>query len=304
MTSERAPTLERRWTIFINERFPLTAHLPMTLLFAAANVGLAITARGTDNTVRSCIVGSLLALCFLFRLRCFDEIKDYTTDAHVNPERPLPRGVLTVRQVKGMIAALTMLELALAAVVGWTVLVTHLIAVGYSYLMYREFFIGDYLRPRLTAYAVTHTFSSVLLGYSLASCTTGMPVWRFSPLLLGFGLANWMLFNVFEFARKTFAREEEAPGVDSYSTLYRPWGAMALTFSQIMVALGVVWWLPSQMPVTRWPLFAAAAGAGAVLLAGIVYAARPRRAPAKVYRAVAAAFLLLFYAVLAWGFWS
>lgn len=301
---ERTPSMRQRWTIFIHERFPPSAYVPMALLFAAVNVGLAMHVLGTKSIALSCVFGGLLTLSFLFRLRCFDELKDYATDLRVHPGRPLPRGVLAVRQVKIVIAALTMLEVVIAVSFGWTVLVTHLIAIGYSLLMYREFFIGAYLRPRLTAYAVTHTCSSVLLGFSLASLTTGVPVWKLPPVVLVFGLVNWMLFNVFEFARKTFAREEEASDVDSYSSLYHPWGALVLTLSQIAVALGVLWWLPRQLPSLRVSLPGEAAIAFVVLLAGIVYVACPRRAPAQIYRAIASVFILLFYAVLAWDFWS
>lgn len=304
MTIERPPSLLQRWSIFLNERFSLFTHLPMVLLLVAANVALSIDILGTDRDVGSYLYGSILACCFLFRLRCFDELKDYATDCSSRPTRPLPRGLLTVREVKRMIAWLTGVELVIAGLAGGPVLVTHGIAVCYSFLMYREFFIGAYLQPRLTAYAVTHTFSAVLLGYSLASLTSGQPVWQFKPAILVFGLANWMLFNVFEFARKTFAPADEGPGVDSYSSRYHPGGATALTISQIAIALGVIRWLQAEILLTPVLFHGAVLIAGVVLLTGIVYTVRPRRAQATTYRAAASAFLLLFYALMAWGCWS
>ncbi len=296
--------LVRRWQIFMRERFPLASHLPMALLFAVVNMGLAArcAAPGALPSPSRAALGLLLAFGYLFRLRCFDEIKNYATDLAINPRRPLPRGILSVRQVKGMIAALAVGETAIAAGVGWPVVASHLCAIGYSFLMYREFFIGDYLRPRLTAYAVTHTFSSVLLGWSLVSLALHTVAWRLPAAVLLFGLANWMLFNVFEFARKSFAREEEAPGVDSYTTLYGPWGAVALTLSQVVMAVWVVGQL-SRTVVGQAPLWAEITLAGVLLLAGGIFALRPQRGPANAYRATASVFLLLFYAILLWGIW-
>lgn len=302
MTTDASLSLGRRWGIFLHERFPLTTNVPMAALFAITNMGLAVRAAGGKGDLLRMALGLLLALSFLFRLRCFDEIKDYATDLHLNPERPLPRGILTLRQVKTIIAALTIFEIALVAYLGWPVLVTHLIAVGYSFLMYREFFIGKFLRPRLTAYAVTHTFSSVLLGWSLASLATGLLITRLPWPVLLFGLANWMLFNIFEFARKSFAVEEETPDVDSYSSLYRPWGAVVLTMSQVIIAMGVLWRLPANLP-GRTAVYIEMALAAGVLLTGVTYAAKPRTGVAKIYRTAASLFILLFYVVLAWGVW-
>jgi len=126
--------------------------------------------------------------------------------------------------------------------------------------------------------------------------------WRLPAAVLLFGLANWMLFNVFEFARKSFAREEEAPGVDSYTTLYGPWGAVALTLSQVVMAVWVVGQL-SRTVVGQAPLWAEITLAGVLLLAGGIFALRPQRGPANAYRATASVFLLLFYAILLWGIW-
>ncbi len=298
----------RRWWRFICERFPLATNLPMALLFAGANLAVAIRA-GEPPIARWQIgVGLVLTLSFLFRLRLFDELKDYTTDVRINPDRPLPRGLLTRHQVRAALAALTVGELALVGISSVLLLfsprlvpphwaLTHVIAVGFSFLMSREFFIGAYLRPRLTAYAVTHTAASALLGWSMAALATGRVLWELPPALLAFGLANWMLFNVFEFARKSCAPAEEGPGVDSYSSLYSAGGATLLTLSQVAIALGVLWWLPGQIAGPA-RLLAEVAGAGVLLLAGILYTWRPTHISVRLYRAAAAGFIVWFYATL------
>lgn len=292
----------KRWQIFIGERFPPVSHLPMAVLFALANVGMASRCTGSAPAPLKAAGAFVLVLSFLFRLRCFDEIKDYATDVQVNPGRPLPRGVLTLRQVKAVIGALTIVEVALAACFGWPVVLSHLLAVGYSFLMYREFFIGRYLRPLLTLYAVTHTCSLLLLGWSVSSLATGRFIVQLPPVVLLFGLANWLLFNIFEFARKSWARDEEVTGVESYSSLYGAGGAVVLTMTQAVGSLFVLYAVPRE--VVGWTAWFAALAITVVLaLAGLIFALRERVTTAKAYRAAAAGYLLLFYALLVWATW-
>ena len=77
--------------------------------------------------------------------------------------------------------------------------------------MYKEFFIPNLIRPLLTTYAMSHTivtglFSIALLA-ALSQTMLDLPVEAYY-----FALANWGLFNVFEFSRKTLpaVRSERA----------------------------------------------------------------------------------------------
>lgn len=111
-----------------------------------------------------------------------------------------------------------------------------------------------------------------------------------------------MLFNIFEFARKTFAPNEETINADSYSSLYGSWGATILTLSQVAIVMLTLWWLPRTL--IPLPAFAIQ-GACAVALgvAGLRYAAHPTCIQARIYRTVASAYLLAFYAILSWYTW-
>jgi 4-hydroxybenzoate polyprenyltransferase len=286
-----------RWRVFARERFPLGTHLPMVVCFAGGD--LCLTSRAIGAPVAPARIGVVLlvTLFFFFRLRCFDEIKDLDGDRLVNPTRPLARGLLTVPAVGRMIAVLTVLELLLAAGLGVGALLAHGIAVAYSFLMYCEFFIGRWLRPRLTLYAVTHTAVSILLGYSIAVQAAARPLTALPWPLLLFGPVNWMLFNVFEFARKTYAPQEERTGVETYSSLYGPWGAVLLTASQIAVALALLGLLP-ETTFSRGAWLAEVFVAALVLAVAGVFAARRTVGAARLFRGSAGAFLLVFYLLI------
>jgi 4-hydroxybenzoate polyprenyltransferase len=294
---ERSQSALGRWRAFVRERFPLMTHLPMVFCFAGGNVCLTSRALGEPVAPARVAVALLVTLSFFFRLRCFDEIKDLDSDRLVNPTRPLARGLLTVRGVWGTIGVLAVLELLLAGCLGAGPLLAHGVAVAYSFLMYREFFVGRWLRPRLTLYAVTHTAVSILLGYSIAAQAAARPLTALPWPLVLFGPVNWMLFNVFEFARKTYAPEEERAGVDTYSSLYGAWGAVLLTASQIAVALAILYLLPDTT-VSRGAWLAEVCAAALLLAVGGGFAVWRTAAAARLFRGSAGGFLLVFYMLL------
>lgn len=192
-----------KWQIFIRERFNPLIYLPLTGLFTLVNAVAAVAIVGGKLRPQDFALSFATTIMLLFRLRCFDEIKDYQDDLKLNPLRPLPRGLLSINQTKVMIALLVLIELGLTAILGFPVFLTHTLAVAYSFLMYKEFFIGRWLRPRPIVYAITHTAVSALLGWSVSSQVTGLTLFEFPTALLLFGLVNWLIFIVFEFSRRT-----------------------------------------------------------------------------------------------------
>ncbi|HOW97449.1 MAG TPA: UbiA family prenyltransferase [Kiritimatiellia bacterium] len=288
--------LFRAWMTFIRERFPPAANVVMAVFFSLGNAAVASRLAGIPFPVWRWNMAAVVTVLFFFRLRCFDEIKDYATDLVLTPTRPLARGLLTLRQVRIMFGVVTAAEFLLVAPLGFPALAAHAAAVVYSYLMYREFFVGAWLRPRLTLYAVAHTAVSILLGWSIAAQVLGPAHGKFPVSGLLFGIVNWMLFNVFEFGRKTFAPEEEKPGADSYSSLFGPSGAVALCMSQVGIALLAL----ARGPGRVVPQLALAA---VLLAAGLVYAARATPATARAYRTVSGVYLILFYLLVTVQAW-
>jgi hypothetical protein len=223
------------WSTLIKERFPPASYGPLILVFCLANLGADRSFLSVPWTIVAMAI--VLAFSFFLRLRLFDEIKDYETDKILNPTRPLARGVLTTDEVKFGIFLLILLEAVIFFLISPRAYPAWLLTLCYSLLMYNEFFLSKWLRPKLTTYAVTHTFVSVLMGlalwnFAMAAAAIHLP-W---PIFL----ANWALFNLFEFARKSFAPSEEREGVDSYTKVFGLKGAVRLSFSQYLLFFGIV----------------------------------------------------------------
>lgn len=223
------------------------------------------------------------------------------TDILVNPSRPLARGVLTVANVKHMFLMVTLIEIALVSLMGTNALLVHLAAVAYSYLMYKEFFIGKYLSPHLTTYALTHTFVSVLVAYSIFSQMTDMGVDTFNIELFVFGLASWAIFNLFEFGRKTYAPVEERKNVPTYTTTFGVFGAVLLSMSQIAASVLVVLYLYKENTIFNLSdIYTYLIAISIPVFFGIAFLIKKSRYSAQIFRVTCAGYLIAYYALLSY----
>lgn len=286
--------IEKWWT-FTRERFDPLSHLLMILVFVEAH--RVLVREGTALDVQNWALALLFAgtTLFFFKLRLYDEIKDYELDCVINPTRPLARGLVTHRDLYFGIVFCILAELALFAVIGAGAAVAVAVPILYSLLMYKEFFIRERIRPHLTTYAVSHTVVSGLFSLALIAALTGKPVWDLGRLGYLFALNSWCLFNVFEFGRKTFATDEEREGVASYSNIFGRYGAVALVLLQsgvsalCLVALNLG---NSAGGVLLWLLGAANL---VLLLTGGAYAILNRSRYGKLYRAYSSVYIIVIY---------
>jgi 4-hydroxybenzoate polyprenyltransferase len=275
----------------MRERFPPLQNLPMIAAFFAANVAVGSRAAVSVPAVPRLILAGAVLMSFFMRLRIFDDVKDQRTDVASNPGRPLARGLIAPVEARAVAFALLALEGLLSAVLGWSALGAWLVAAGFSLLMFKEFFCGPWLRPKLELYAVTHTFVACLMAVMVFATVSDVATWRAADLL--FALASWAVFNVYEFARKSFDVSEERPGVDSYSSRLGAWGAGALAASQAWLAV----LLGSAAPARPWSEAGFIGLAAALTVSALAFALH--RAPARLLRAAAGLFILGFYTLAA-----
>lgn len=223
-----------RWGIFIKERFPLLSYLFFIIFYFTANALIALNSvnMGVSFGIKGVMSGVAILFIF-FHLRIFDEIKDYKVDLKARTDRPLARGLITVKEARVVAFVFIFLELIIGLFIGFPGFVGACCMVLYSLIMYKEFFISSWLRPRLATYALTHTIVACWESLFIFSCMTGYYFWQISKEYGLFVFVNWMLLNIFEFGRKTFGRDEERELVDSYS---KNQGAFGAAFNVLITA--------------------------------------------------------------------
>ena len=89
-----------RWVVYQRERFPLAGHGPLVAAFSASAVCFSSLVRGRVARRRQpLLVAFVTSLLFFLQLRIADEFKDYEEDARYRPYRPVPRGLVTLREL-------------------------------------------------------------------------------------------------------------------------------------------------------------------------------------------------------------
>jgi 4-hydroxybenzoate polyprenyltransferase len=304
--TDQGYSLPGRWWQFLRERFEPVGTTLMILSFFGANAILAVDAEALPFvTWKRCLGGFVIIWLVFLHMRLFDEVKDYDFDREFNPERPLARGLIGLLEFGAGTLICLLLELAIAAHLGWGTLTAYFIILSFTLMMRMEFFVGSWLKPKLEWYAISHTFSASIMGIVIFSALTGRLPIDAAPNFFVFALGNWFVFNVFEFGRKTFGREDEKGSDDSYSCRLGPWGAVILLLVNLAVGLGILAFVLRSYPPAgqTYVLLPAGIICLGVLLAGINYACRYTQASAKLYRGTVTFYLLAYHlAILIGGY--
>jgi 4-hydroxybenzoate polyprenyltransferase len=248
---------------YLQERFPPQANAVLIASYFTANYLLAHsvltpTPRPLEISWRF-PAGCIVLLLMFFHMRVIDEHKDYEQDLVVHPGRVLSRGLVTLAQLRAVGLAGAFVELALSAVLGLPALLMALVIFLFSWLTYREFFIGEFLKRHLLANAFLHL--TIMPAYSLFvySAATGRYFWSAPLPMLCYAWVSYGVGLGYELARKTRAPADERTGLITYSSVIGPYASalgvlLALAFSSgVSILVGLlmhfVWWYHATVAI-------------------------------------------------------
>jgi 4-hydroxybenzoate polyprenyltransferase len=212
-----------RWWVYQRERFPVFAHAPVILAFSLSAVAYSALLRGAASLpgFKPCLVAFASSFLTFLQLRLADEFKDFEEDSRFRPYRPVPRGLVKLRELGWLWAGCMALQLVLSL---WLApRLAPLLAATWIYLwlMTKEFFVRRWLKARPIVYMVSHMAIMPLVDFYATACDWAS-VGRHTPPagLLWFLLVS--LFNgmVIEIGRKIRVPGDEEAGVETYSFLW------------------------------------------------------------------------------------
>jgi 4-hydroxybenzoate polyprenyltransferase len=249
----RDASFARRWWTYQSERFPLFAHGILIAAFSFCAVSLSRMLRGADGLPPWQVLLVAFVTCFTFflQLRIADEFKDLEEDIRYRPYRPVPRGLVTLRELGWLFVIASLAQLMLALWLDERLVILLGTTWLYLALMSKEFFVGSWLRRRPVLYMTSHMMIMPLVDL-YATSADWLPPAGWPPAgLLPFLLASYFNGLVIEIGRKVRSPADEEHGVDTYSQIWgrstavAAWlGTMALTFLFAMVVarrLNAVW---------------------------------------------------------------
>ena len=234
----------KRWVTYQRERFPLAAHAPLVAAFSASAVCFSSLVRGhvALPPPSTLVIAFVTALLFFFQLRVADEFKDLEDDTRYRPYRPVPRGLVTLRELGwlGVIAAAIQLVLAL-----WldpTIVWILALAWVYLALMTREFFAPAWLKRHPVVYMTSHMVILPLVDLYATACDWWVSGHHQLPRgLYWFLIVSYLNGLVIEIGRKVRLPGDEETGVETYSALWGTGGAIRAWMIAVLATAFAAW---------------------------------------------------------------
>lgn len=264
-------SLAMRLWHYQSERFPLGKHGIVIAAFSFCAVSLSSLLRGEVAWPewQSALTAFLTLLGFFFQLRVADEYKDFAVDARYRPERPVPRGLVTLAELRNVALIVALVQLLLALWLEPWLLLPLGAVWGYMALMRFEFGVATWLQEHPLAYLASHMMIVPLIDFYATACDW-LPSQSFTDHGIPVGL-SWFLavsfFNgiVIEIGRKTWAPSQEREGVESYSSNWGIPQALLGWVGALLAALACALMLAALIDFF-WPMLAIFSGLLALLL--------------------------------------
>jgi 4-hydroxybenzoate polyprenyltransferase len=228
-----------RFCTYQKERFPIFGHGPLILSFSFCAVSLSSLLRGNRSVppLTELAVAFVTSFIFFLQLRIADEFKDFEEDSKYRPYRPVPRGLVSLREL-AVIFALGCGAQALLAVWLHPRLII-ILAVVWIYLaaMSKEFFVAEWLRRRPVTYMVTHMAILPLVDLYATSTDWLSTIGRPPHGLIWFLVASFFNGMVIEIGRKIRSPQDEETGVQTYSVVWGRRGAVLAWLAAMTLTL-------------------------------------------------------------------
>ena len=299
VASAPAPLRSRLW-VYQRERFPVAAYVPLIGVSAVAAAAYSAAARGRAGLPPwpVLLVGMATALAFFFLLRVADEHKDAHVDRQYRPELPVPRGLVSLAELRRAGAAVALAAAAANALVAPRLLFALVPAVAWAALMAREFFVAEWLRARPAAYLLSHMVVMPLLFAYLTGldwlAAGADPPWGL-PLFLGLAFLNGILVEI---GRKIRAPGQERTGVDTYTATWGVRAAPGVWLGTLALAAALAWLAARPAGAAGTAALALGVLAAAAAFPAAAFLRHPTPAAAKRIEAASGLWTLASYLVL------
>lgn len=228
-----------RLYIYQKERFPVLGHGLLVASFSFSAIAYSRICRGAEGFVnwKTYLVGIFITITLFMLVRIFDEFKDAEDDAHYRKHLPVPRGLISFRELKVMAVIIIVLQVLVNLLFFPKMLVIYIGIITYLSLMGKEFFIADWLKKHQFWYITSHMFIIPLIDIYASGLDWLIEGADAPKGLLFFFAVSYMNGIVLEIGRKIRTPEKEATGVLTYTFMLGTSKAVLLWIGVLFVTL-------------------------------------------------------------------
>ena len=215
----------KKWYTYQKERFPVLAFGSYVFAIAFATYCFSnsefnkVYPLGTSFFDWKIILTMfILGLLQFLMVRIIDEFKDYEEDCKYRPYRPVPRGLITLKELKVLFIICAILQIAITAIVNRYALKYLVLLWIVFYLMTKGFFIKKVLDKHILLEVTFDEIMMPILVVFLSKFPNGRIFLtnRYFLFLFMTYVVSWII----EIARKVRCKEDEEEGVRTYTAVF------------------------------------------------------------------------------------
>lgn len=212
----------RRFIIYQRERFPVAGHGLLILAFTFSAISYSRLCRHTGDFIAlpDFIACFWVTFSSFFLLRIADEFKDRVDDALYRKYLPVPRGLVSLSELKITAYTVLVLQALVVLVVQPAMWPFYAGILVFLLLMRYEFFVPVWLKNHYMLYALSHMFIIPVIDMYASGTDWYLAGVNPPDGIVYFLAVSYLNGLVIEIGRKLRAPGKEEPGVISYSSLY------------------------------------------------------------------------------------
>lgn len=211
----------KRFYIYQKERFPIVGHGLLVASFSFSAISYSRICRSVEGFVswKTYFIGIFTTISLFMMVRIFDEFKDAKDDAEYRKYLPVPRGVISFKELMIMAIILATLQIVVNLYFFPKILIIYFIVIAYLSLMGKEFFVADWLKKHQFWYVTSHMLIIPLIDIYASGLDWYLQGVDAPKGLIFFFTVSYMNGIVLEIGRKIRTPEKEVEGVLTYSSM-------------------------------------------------------------------------------------
>lgn len=233
---EKKASFWSRFYQYQKERFPILGHGLLVAAFTFSAISYARICRGVEGFVhwQTFLVGIFTTVSLFLLVRIFDEFKDAEEDAKYRKELPVPRGLISLKELFVVGLVVFLLQIAVNLYFFPKMLIIYGIVMTWLCLMGKEFFIAEWLKKHQFWYVTSHMLIIPLIDVYASGLDWLLEGAAAPTGLIFFFAVSFMNGLVLEIGRKIRTPENEKEGVLTYTSML---GTKRATLLWILVLL-------------------------------------------------------------------
>ena len=201
----------KKWYTYQKERFPIATY---GLYIFSIVFGTFCFATESKNWIML-IPMFVVALLQFLMVRIVDEFKDFEEDSKYRPYRPVPRGLVSLKELGILGGICAIIQIGLTAILNIKGLIYLSLVWIFFAIMSKSFFIKKLVDKHILLEVTLDEFLMPLLVLYLSTFVTRISV-KLIPFLILSYLGSWIV----EIARKVRCKEDEENGVKTYTAVF------------------------------------------------------------------------------------